>query len=216
MLISNKALKYFSQTVFFILILVLNVAAAPGEKSAGMGRGEINFNPMGFLQFGPIVDVGLRAGSSTFIDAHFRWAYAGVVYQAIETDGFSSSDVSPTSGAAGLKVIYCFLRNDTPHCMYIGGIVEYTWGGDSGTDEDWYPERDWKRTWSGYAIVLNMGYRWRFSSGFFMQVGGMAGIHNQTNASWYYTKYESVKFKDPEGVRFIGMLEFSIGTEFGH
>jgi hypothetical protein len=212
------------QKVFFLFFILFALTAfctgATAAESNEMGSGEFVFHPVGFFQFGPMVDLGPRIGTSTFLDAHIRWSYAGLLYQAIETDGFSSSKVDPNSFGVGAKLIHFFKNPSSPHGMYIGGLFEYTWGGDSGTEDEGHTyERDWSRKWKGYTVMFNMGYRWRFPSGFFMQLGGFAGFHNQYKAettreknSYYSTEK---KESDPEGVRVIAMIEFSIGTEFG-
>jgi len=207
------------QKLMLICLLLLSsitvVFAAPAGDSNAMGTGEVVFHPLGFLQFGPMVDIGPRIGPSTFLDAHFRWSYAGLLYQVIETDGFTN-EANPNGFGVGLKLTHFIAGPGSPHGMYFGGLFEYTWGGSKYTDDE-YPKNNWERKWKGYDIMANIGYRWRFPSGFFMQAGGFAGFHNQYKAEWQYTDRPSDKRtrEDPEGVRLIAMLEFSIGTEFG-
>jgi hypothetical protein len=201
--------------IFFILLALTSTGiAAPAGDSNAMGSGEVVFNPLGFFQFGPMIDIGPRIGSSTFLDAHFRWSYAGLLYQVLETDGFEN-EASPTGGGLGLKLTHCVTNPSSPHCLYLGGVFELTWGGSKYTDDEYAPD-NWERKWRGYDIMFNIGYRWRFQSGFFMQLGGFAGFHNQYKAEWHYTNSSNKNtYEDPEGVRLIAMLEFSIGTEFG-
>jgi hypothetical protein len=201
--------------IFFIMLALTTtgMAASAGESNA-MGSGEIVFHPLGFLQFGPMLDIGPRIGDSTFLDAHFRWSYAGLLYQVIETDGFER-EANPNGFGVGLKLSHFFITSGSPHGMYIGGAFEYTWGGSKYTDDEW-PAYNTERKWKGYDIMFNIGYRWRFQSGFFMQLGAFAGFHNQYKAEWHYTDSSNKNtYEDPEGVRVIAMLEFSIGTEFG-
>lgn len=206
--------------VFFLLVMILLCAQAPvfaQDKSSAqeMGRGQIDFNAAGFFTFGPMVNVGFRVGPSTFIDGSFRWSYPGIVYQMVETEGFEN-EASPSGGGAGIRVTHCIFIGDSPNCMYVGGIFQFTWGGSSYTDSE-YPTDSWEREWKGYAVMFNMGYRFRFQSGFYMMVGGMLGFHNQYKSEWHYTNnsFNKTVYNDPEGVRLIGMIEFSIGTEFG-
>jgi hypothetical protein len=207
------------QKLLFIFVILLDLAAtgtaAPAGQSSEMGSGELVFDPLGFFQFGPMVDIGPRIGPSTFLDAHFRWSYAGLLYQVIETDGFES-EANPNGFGVGLKLTHFFITSGSPHGMYIGGLFEYTWGGSKYTDDS-YPRDNWERKWKGYDIMANIGYRWRFPSGFFMQAGAFAGFHNQYKAEWHYTDRSTDKktYEDPDGVMLIAMLEFSIGTEFG-
>ncbi|MFH0977461.1 MAG: hypothetical protein V1874_16905 [Spirochaetota bacterium] len=211
-------IRFIQKICFIGLILIAFTTispAAPADKSNAMGSGEVVFHPVGFFQFGPMVDIGPRIGTSTFLDAHIRWSYAGLVYQAIETDGFEN-EADPNGFGVGLKLTHFFVSSGTPHGMYIGGLFEYTWGGSKYTDDE-DSSYNWERKWKGYDVMFNIGYRWRFPSGFFMQLGGFAGFHNQYKAEWEYTNRPSDKstHEDPEGVRLIAMIEFSIGTEFG-
>jgi hypothetical protein len=201
--------------MFVIMLALLTTGiAAPAGRSNDMGSGEVVFHPLGFLQFGPMVDIGPRIGPSTFLDAHFRWSYAGLLYQVVETDGFEN-EASPNGFGVGLKLTHFVAGSGSSHGMYIGGLFEYTWGGSKYTDDE-YPTNSWARKWKGYDIMFNIGYRWRFPSGFFMQAGAFAGFHNQYKAEWQYTDSSDKRTReDPEGVRLIAMLEFSIGTEFG-
>jgi hypothetical protein len=215
MIFKNYFFKKICFTLFILLALTAAGIAAPANDSNAMGSGEFVFHPLGFLQFGPMVDIGPRLGSSTYLDAHFRWSYAGLLYQVIETDGFEN-EANPNGFGVGLKLTHFFSSPGSPHGMYIGGLFEYTWGGSKYTDDE-SPTYNWERKWKGYDIMANIGYRWRFPNGFFMQLGAFAGFHNQYKAEWQYTDRPSDKRtrEDPEGVRLIAMIEFSIGTEFG-
>jgi len=208
--------KYRSfQKVFFLFFILFALTAfctaATAAESNEMGSGELVFHPLGFFQFGPMVDIGPRIGKSTFLDAHIRWSYAGLLYQAIETEGFEN-EANPNGFGVGIKITHLLIPAGSTSGMYVGGLFEYTWGGSKYTDDD-YSAYSWERKWKGYDIMFNIGYRWRFPSGFFMQLGGFAGFHNQYKAEITYGNNRTKS--NPDGVMLIAMLEFSIGTEFG-
>jgi hypothetical protein len=212
MIFKTRSYKIICSVIMMFFIAAGTVNAA--QSGTEVGRGEFDFNPAGFLMFGPIVNLGFRVGESTFIDGNFRWSYPGLIYQVLETDGFEN-EANINGGGVGTRVIHLFIQKGSPHCMYIGGIFEYTWGGSKYTDDD-YPSENWERKWRGYALMANIGYRFRFESGFYMQLGGMAGFHNQYKAEWHHTDSSDKRIhEDPEGVRLIAMLEFAVGTEFG-
>ncbi len=198
-------------SILFFILLTLTTAAISAPSNNETGSGEVVFNPLGFFQFGPMVDIGPRVGNSSFIDFHFRWAYAGLLYQVIESDGFEN-DVDTNSYGVGIRFTHLLLKPGSPHCIYIGGAFEITRGGSEYSYSD-YSSENFTREWKGRTLVFNMGYRWRFPSGFFMQLGGYAGFHDQYEAEITYENGYSKK--NPEKTRVIAMLEFSIGTEFG-
>jgi hypothetical protein len=198
------------------VVIALCALSAPtyAQSRDELGRFEFDFNPVGFLQFGPIANLGVRLGPVTFIDFHFRYSYAGLLYQVIETDGFNDT-ASMNCGGVGGRINNVIKLSGSPHAWYIGALGEYTWGGSevTGTGRNGY-DVTYDRTWEGYAIAIHGGFRWRFSSGFYMNLGAIVGIHNQHTASFNYPIMGYYKEDNPEGVRIFGMLEFALGVEF--
>jgi hypothetical protein len=65
--------------------------------------------------------------------------------------------------------------------------------------------------WEGTGVVaaVNLGYKFQFSSGFYMRTGGALGTSITTSGIW--NGYEG----DSEGtVVFFGMLDFTLGIAF--
>jgi hypothetical protein len=94
-------------------------------------------------------------------------------------------------------------------------MFEYGWGSTKGDiGEAW----EWKGTHSYWDVLVNAGYRWRFQSKFFLNVGLMTGVMNQINSEWEYTKptyYKyGIKYEDPSLTLFLIMAELSFGWEF--
>jgi hypothetical protein len=58
-----------------------SVAARGGSGS--MGKGYVNIHPLGLLQFGPLVQLGINTRNDFFITAHYRYHALGLVSQAI-------------------------------------------------------------------------------------------------------------------------------------
>lgn len=78
-------------------------------RPAPLGNFELQFNPLGFLQFGPVVDLGPKVGSSTYLYGHFRWSSLGLVYRLVSTDGFED-DMSIGCMAIGVGFKHLFVR----------------------------------------------------------------------------------------------------------
>jgi hypothetical protein len=196
-------------------------AASRSSRSSGneLGRFEFEFNPVGFLQFGPIVDFGVRVGPVTFIDAHFRYPYLGVVSHLLESDVFNDT-ASPNTGAIGVRINNVIPLHGSMNAWYIGLVGEYTWGGSDIGDEVYSAtlgrriDVTYTRKWKGYMVAARAGFRWRFASGFYMNLGGILGVHNQYEATYNTPTFATPKGDDAVGVMVAGMIEFSLGVEF--
>ncbi|MBN1534599.1 MAG: hypothetical protein JXA20_18140 [Spirochaetes bacterium] len=192
-------ITFVSASVLVALCALSSPSHAQSGSGDELGRFEFEFNPVGFLQYGPMVNMGVRLGPVTFIDFHVRYPYAGVLYQVLETDGFDRT-ASPDCAGVGGRINNVIRLGASPHAWYIGALGEYTWGGSEwkGTGRNGY-DVTYERTWKGYTIALNAGFRWRFSSGFYMNLGGIIGIHNQYRASISTPLMGYYKEDDPEG-----------------
>ncbi len=181
------------------------------EEQDKQGRVNLLIHPLGFLQFGPIVGTEIRVGQSMFIDIHFRYAALGLLYNLI-VDG----DTKMYSMAAGLGTKWLIKRRNSPHGFYIGGFTDFGWGANiqnEGYSDEWEGEHKY------FAIASTEGFRWRFSRGFILNLGLMAGIAFEIEDDWEYTDYNhpdygEKKYSD-EDVYFFGMVEVSLGWEFG-
>jgi hypothetical protein len=183
-----------------------------------LGRFEFEFNPVGFFQFGPMVDLGVRVGPVTYIDAHFRYPYLGVVYQVIETNVFKDTPLL-NCGAVGVRINNVIRLRGSLNAWYFGAVGEYNWGGTevSKSGTSWLlpvGNITYTRKWQGFVIALRAGFRWRWASGFYMNLGLIAGIFDQYRASYNIPALGYPLRPDPKGVIGIGMIEFSLGAEF--
>jgi hypothetical protein len=189
------------------------------KKNAGpMGKGYVNFHPLGLLQFGPLVQLGINAGKDLFITAHYRYHALGLVSQAIAW-GYDADYAKWSSMALGAGVTKCISFSGGPHRFYAGGMVDFGWGGSVADDADW-EDYKWESDVLSLAFVGNTGYRFRFPSGFMLGLGGFAGLGFELMDEVTYTetplppdvdRHESA---DKNLWPFI-MLEVSLGIEFG-
>ena len=179
-------------TCAIAIALCLGVAApAAHAQDYGSELPErlITVNPLGVLQFGPIVGMEFRALPASYVGVHVRWATAGLAYYAIASEGFEYT-VNADNFAFGLNFRSLMGDNQSPHRWYAAPVLEYGFG-----------------TWSGgnlqgntsYVSILgNFGHRWNFGSSV-LNVGAYAGVVQE--------------FIEEETLA-IGMLELSFGWPF--
>ena len=176
--------------------------------SSSLGKSAFLFNPLGFLQFGPILEGEFSLTPDTFFTAHFRYSALGFVYQALESDGFSDG-ISFTSAALGAG-IRKFLENPySSNRFYLSGAAEYSWGGTSG---DVGTNDEWKGKDAQIIFLGNFGHRWRYPSKFFLNLGLIAGFGTDIKDDWWYIREPDHIYKE-SGAVFAAMLELSFGWE---
>lgn len=182
-------------------------AVIPGEKNnsqnSELPKTTFLINPLGLLQFGPILSTEHKLGNTNgYIAPHFRWSYLGLLTHVLW--GIDGGEVTPGSFAVGMGYKN-FMLQDNNNAPYFGGGMEiirehanyYDWG-----TEEFY---------LGYSIFANGGYRWRFETGRFLNVGLIAGVASTISDEEYYldgTFYDSYS-----ETNFVGMLELSFGWQ---
>jgi hypothetical protein len=162
------------------------------------------FNPLGFIQFGPSLSAEFAVSPNTFVGPHIRFVGLGLLSHVI-----SDNEESVTNGSFGL-LFRQFLSDPSPRRMYIGGTAEFGWGTSKGsvgyTDE-------WKGNVSLLAFMGNVGHRWRFESGFFVNVGAFAGFALEIKDEWWEIATPNMVFQSGNDLYIAFMAEVSIGFE---
>ncbi len=189
----------------------------PQDKSGSMGKGYVNIHPLGLLQFGPLIQLGINTRSDFFITAHYRYHALGLVSQAISW-AYDADYAKWSSMAAGVGMTK-YMSSEKPGRFYVGGIVDFGWGG-SVADEADYEEDKWESDVLSLAFAGNAGYRFRFPSGFILGLGGFAGLGFELKDEVtitgsplpaYVEKHQSAE----RNLWPFIMLEVSLGAEFG-
>jgi hypothetical protein len=161
-------------------------------------------NPLGFLQFGPIVQLEIPMSPGFVGLAHFRLHGLGALSYLLFPD-------IPNfwSFAVGGGVRYFLLPPSSPVSPYIGGLAEigYT---------PYYGDVGYVSEYQGNSIYLtvtfNAGYRWRFE-GFLVEVGGYVGASPTVWSQWHYVSAPSVFYQGNLPIVFFAMAEVSIGWQ---
>lgn len=179
-------------------------------------------NLLGIVQFGPIIEGEFKINPNMVVGPHLRLSGLGLLYHLVVAapDWGDVDEVSMSSMAVGATFKYFAHSKNSPHRFYLGGSLEYGWGSSKG-DVD-VGDDEWTADHAYIAILSNFGYRWRYESGFFLNVGALAGVAINTKDEWYYSFEGGPPPGDPDygihrgdgGTVLAGMLEVSFGKEF--
>ena len=93
----------------------------------------------------------------------------------------------------------------------MGFFADFSLGWTSGDlDTIW----EWDGDFGNLVIALQYGYRWRYVSGFYINVGIMAGYSISVWDNWHFlTSPNQIEASASASNLVFGMLEFSLGWE---
>lgn len=175
----------------------------------------IVFNPLGFLQFGPIVQGEFKVGPSTMIGPHVRFSGLGLLYHLVVE--YDQTDF--TSMAFGMDCKQFFGPKTSANKFYVGGLMEYGWGTGTNDSEifvydpnsgvSYWKDVNAKMKHTYLSFTANGGYRWRFSK-MSLSVGLLAGFAQELTDE--RTSPNPTKFS--EDIRAFAMAELGLGFEF--
>jgi len=153
-----------------------------------LGKLSVGFQPAGFLQYGPVIDLGFRVGKKSVIGPHFRYASLGLAYNAINEFG---NTFLCFGGGVSFKH---FPAEHQKNKFYYGISVDLLF-------EEFSPDEDYDYYTNTLSLIAmpNAGYRFRFGSGFYINLGLFAGL--------YFDMYDQIP-------GFWGCAEFALGVEF--
>jgi hypothetical protein len=169
------------------------------KSSLNPNRIGLYVNPLGFLQFGPIVGTEITLKSSIIIDAHFRLPSLGLLMYQIESEDGESPSLSGLALGGGLK----YLNPTSSGGIYFGGIFEY--GGHTASYGSNYSEVEY------IVTMANIGYKFHSKSGLYLNTGLFFGSSHTFEDIEYNGNGTNDNGTD---TRVIGMLELSLGYDF--
>jgi hypothetical protein len=120
-------------------------------------------------------------------------------------------EVSMSDMAIGANFKYFLDSSGTGNTLYLGTIMEYGWG--SGVD-DVGLAREEEGEYSYVSVLGDFGYRWRFRSGFFLNLGVLGGTAFEMKDEGVLVNPPYTKSEYTEDVFLVAMLEFSVGMTF--
>lgn len=166
------------------------------DEATELGKIHLGFQPLGFLQFGPVFELGFRVGKNFLIGPQFRYMSLGLLYMVI-------MDHHQTMGCYAVGGSFKhFPTYKQKNKFYYGLSVEYQYGADEGYN--WHGEH------AGLVLLSNTGYRFRFNSGFYMNLGLFAG----TYINFLDETYRSgILYEEGGYIHFAGFMDFGLGFE---
>lgn len=192
----------------------VSTPVASSSSSNPMGKFELSVNPLGFLQFGPMINMGFGLSDNLVLTSHLRLPSAGLLSKVVSYDEDDDMYPDRLSGIAiGGGVNYFFTDNMSK--PYIGGQLEYHYQKTLFAEGNY---EEWEENSNGIVLMFNGGYRFRTGSGFFINTGAFLGFASVAS-EWHHTSYELSYTDSGEGVFYsevipFGMLEVSLGFEF--
>lgn len=180
--------------------------SVPSRQGNELPNASFNVNMLGLLQFGPIFQYEGKIGERTYIVPYFRYAYAGVVTHLLWT-GFDEGRLSPGTAAIGMGLKG--FANPNGHTWYYGGFLDYHWA-KANYDVGEVYETVEKGTY--LSAISNIGHRWRYQNGSYLNVGIFAGTSFTLKEEERYL-YSGELYSSDTGITFFAMLELSFGWD---
>jgi hypothetical protein len=165
---------------------------SPHEKDFYTG---IYLNPLGFLQAGPIVGAEFTFKRRFILDVHLRFPSAGLLTGVLSEDDFDATNIQGISGGASFKYFTGGRRGG----FYVGPFLDFQ---SLSYDVD-------GSFWEGTTLNAgaNLGYKFQFSSGFYMRTGIYLGVSSDLTSYWNGSEW-------PLETSAFGMAEVSLGFAF--
>ena len=163
---------------------VFNVVEEPtvkeGKKEFPTGAHGKNFytgiylNPLGFVLVGPVLGAELTFKRHLIVDGHLRFFPAGLL-TGLVSEG--ESGVSNIKGI-GIGIDVKYFTGKPRGGFYAGPSFEYY--------KLSYDCRNGKDHWEGNGIFVaaTLGYKFQYSSGFYIRAGGSLGISYDFTSSY--------------------------------
>ncbi len=186
------------------LLLTIQLSA---QSENSVPKFSLSFNPLGFVQFGPIVNAEVGLKSNLVLNVHARFPTMGVLTYAVQEDDDGLDELSGSAFGAGL--IYFIGENKSK--PYVGFLVDFqSLTSTYAVGEQW----EWTEESDATIFIFNGGYRFNFSDGIYLNTGVFFGA---ASSKWEW-EYENPGYgtsdTDPRSgtdMTPFGMFEVSIG-----
>jgi len=164
----------------------------------------VYLNPLGFLQFGPMMGVEIKMANNLVLNLNARLPGMGLLSYVVR----GWDDVDEIRGFA-VAVVPIIIFTDNQHKPYAGAGLEYD------RSRVLYEQGSyWENTEieNNIIVVTNGGYRFRFESGFFLS----AGLYVGASFSMWEEEHVEPDIENYSGlnVQPFGMAELKVGFEF--
>lgn len=204
--------------LLFLACTLLNLAPRQGfgqsfatlNTARPVSKFALSFNPLGFVQFGPVVSAEFGIRENLVINTHVRVPVLGVLTYAVKYHDDGLDNLGGIAIGGGVLKFFGEDRNKP----YAGGLAEYDYSSMLyGEFEQW----EWSRVEHSGVLIFNGGYRFRFETGFFINAGAYLGAafgaYNWEYSDLTYGVYDNEPRQGLSATPF-GMLELTFGKEF--
>jgi hypothetical protein len=185
------------------------------EKISGNSKSNkfgIYVNPLGLLQFGPMAGAEIVIHSHLVIDGHVRFSSLGALMYVTTKDEDDGKPYKISGLGVGLSVKY--LAASRNGGFYAGMLFE-----EASQKQYYAEEQEW--TWQSeihyFVCAPNLGYKFAFKNGFYVNTGVIIGAAFVYKDEWHHTKNydnDSAIHENGSSVRLFGMLELTLGYDF--
>lgn len=187
-----------------------------GSQPRPLPKSTTNLNLLGLLQFGPIIQKEYKLGESgLYLFPHLRIGYFGLLSHFVWTEFEGDSQMDPINFGIGAGIRRLNFAGSRGNVWYGGGLLELSRGGSTYDMGSIYESQE---RGIHFNIVPNFGYRWRYPTGRFLNLGIYLGyafkVSYQTRptANSYYSK-QWIDASNQGFSRPISFLELSFGWE---
>jgi hypothetical protein len=172
----------------------------------------INFNPVGLLLYGPIIQMEFKVAHHSYLTPWLRYNYAGLTSQYLWTDFEEDDDYyfpSSISVAAGFKRFELLRLKE--RLMYYGFFVELIHEKGLHNMESY---NEYEQTHMAVAVYGNIGYRMKFNGNFYINLGILPGFSFDIKNEGLYTNSEE-PLNISKKNRIVGNVDLAFGWKLG-
>lgn len=200
------------KNIFIALLLIMGLNIFGQSDDNAMGNFALSVEPLGFVQFGPMINAEFGLTDNLMLNTHVRFGTLGVLTRVMYLidDDEIPDEVSDMGYGGGLKYFFSERKNKP----YLGVLFEF---GKRTSLEDQGEQWENEAELSHFDFIFNGGYRFRSASGFYLTTGAYLGAEYIFNDSWWYTQgnYSNEDpFDHKNSIYPFFMLEIAIGIEF--
>jgi hypothetical protein len=195
--------SFYSMKKYFLVLLLFCCLSSFGQAekiSNPIGKFAFSIEPLGILQFGPMINAEFGLTDNLALNIHYRYSTIGLLTNTL---WYSHANEKLKDNVFGTGLKYLF--GDRMGKPYIGGLLEY---GRNYLEYNTFIENN-----SYFGFVLNGGYRLRFKSGLYLNTGSYFGLQVTPNLKVQDTYWNTTETVGTESL-LLFMLEFAIGFEF--
>ena len=168
----------------------------------------VNFNPVGFLLYGPIIQAEFKVAHRSYIVPWLRYNYLGLSSQFLWTSFEDDNVYSPASFSVAAGFRQFELLRSKERLMYYGLFGEYNHEKAVIDRESFH---SYEQTRLSVSIYGNIGYRMELRNDFYINLGILPGLNLVIENEGTYSNNGDTVTGLPKKGRIVGMLDVAIG-----